>query len=77
MSMKDQDKTNTLILELLKDMKEATTTELIKEAESLGINECSDRIPAALAELNFQGLITKIISREKKAIIWTLPENKN
>ena len=75
MSIKDQDTTKTLIIELLKDMKEATTTELIKEAESLGIAECSDRIPAALAELNSQELITKILSREKKAIIWSLSED--
>ncbi|MFX1537004.1 MAG: hypothetical protein ACFFDI_22540 [Promethearchaeota archaeon] len=75
MSMKDQDKTQTLIIELLKDMKEATTVELIREAEMLGISECSDRIPAALAELNSQGSVKKQISREKKAIIWTLPED--
>lgn len=75
MSMKDQDTTNTLIIELLKDMNEATTTELIEEAEMLGMAECRDRIPAALAELNSQGLITKTLSREKKAIIWTLPKN--
>ncbi len=75
MSMKDQNTTKTLVIELLKDIKEATTAELIKEAESLGIDECSDRIPAALAELGSQELITKTLSREKKAIIWSLPEN--
>lgn len=75
MSMKDQDKTRTLIIELLKDMNEATTVELIREAETLGIAECSDRIPAALAELNSEGLVKKQISKEKKAIIWTLSEN--
>jgi hypothetical protein len=73
--MKDQDTTRTLIIELLKDMNEATTVELIREAETLGIAECSDRIPSALAELNSQGLVKKQISKEKKAIIWTLPEN--
>ncbi|MFW9903438.1 MAG: hypothetical protein ACFFFH_03835 [Candidatus Thorarchaeota archaeon] len=75
MSMKDQDTTKTLVIELLKDLKEATTVELIREAETLGIAECSDRIPAALAELNSQGLVTKQISRVKKAIIWTLPRD--
>ncbi len=75
MSMKDQDTTQTLIIEFLKDMKEATTVELIKEAETLGIAECADRIPSALVELNSQGLVKKQISREKKAIIWTIPEN--
>jgi len=75
MSMKDQDTTQTLIIELLKDMEPATTLELIKEAETLGMAECRDRIPAALAELNAQGSVIKQISREKKAILWTLPED--
>lgn len=74
MSMKDQDKAKTLIIALLDDLKEATTAELIDEAETLGIAECRDRVPAALAELNSQGLIQKIISRERKALIWSLPE---
>jgi len=73
--MKDQDSTQTLIIELLKDMEKATTLELIREAETLGITECSDRIPAALAELSAQGSVRKQISRERKAIIWTLPED--
>lgn len=73
--MKDQDTTRTLIIELLKDMKEATTVDLIREAETLGLAECRDRIPPALAELNAQGLVRKQISKEKKAIIWILPEN--
>ena len=55
-------------------MKEATTVELIEEAESLGIAECRDRVPAALAELSSQGLIVKNISKEKKALVWSLPK---
>ncbi len=74
MSIKDQDKAKTLIIALLEDMIEATTAELIDEAETLGIAECRDRVPAALAELNSQGLIQKTISREKRALIWSLPE---
>ena len=73
--MKDQDTTQTLILELLKDMEKATTVELIREAETLGLAECSDRIPAALVELSTQGSVIKQISKEKKAIIWTLSED--
>ena len=73
--MKDQDTTQTLIIEILKDMGKATTIELIKEAETLGLAECTDRIPSALVELSAQGSVKKQISREKKAIIWTLPDN--
>ncbi len=76
MSMKDQKKAKTLIILLLEDLKEATTAELIEEAETLGMDECRDRVPAALAELSYQGLLKKTISKEKKAIIWTLPEKK-
>lgn len=72
MSLKDQERTKTLIVMLLEDMKEATTTELIEEADTLGISECRDRVPAALAELVSEGKIQKRISREKKALLWTL-----
>ena len=76
MSMKDQKKAKTLIILLLEDLKEATTAELIEEAETLGMDECRDRVPAALAELNSEGKIKKRVSRKKKALIWTLPEKK-
>ncbi len=74
MSIKDQEKAQELIVLLLEDMNEATTVELIEEAESLGIAECRDRVPAALAELSSQGLIVKKISKEKKALVWSLPK---
>ncbi len=74
MSIKDQEKAQKLIVLLLEDMKEATTVELIEEAESLGIAECRDRVPAALAELSSQGLLVKTISKEKKALVWSLPK---
>ncbi len=74
MSIKDQEKAQKLIVLLLEDMKEATTVELIEEAETLGIAECRDRVPAALAELSSQGLIVKSISKEKKALVWSLPK---
>ena len=74
MSIKDQEKAQKLIVLLLEDMEEATTVELIEEAETLGIAECRDRVPAALAELSSQGLIVKSISKEKKALVWSLPK---
>ncbi len=74
MPIKDQEKARKLIVLLLEDMKEATTVELIEEAETLGIAECRDRVPAALTELSSQGLIVKKISKEKKALVWSLPK---
>ena len=67
-------KTKRLILLLLEDMGDATTEELIAEAETLGIAECRDRVPSAIADLNSEGLLRKELSREKRAIIWKLAE---
>ena len=66
-----------LILLFLKDMGEATTEELISEAEILGIAECRDRVPSAIADLNSEGLLNKRLSKEKKAIVWSLSELVN
>ncbi|WP_455463551.1 hypothetical protein [Candidatus Hodarchaeum mangrovi] len=62
-----------LIILLLEDMHEATTKQLIDEATLLGLAECPDKMPSALAELAAKGQIKKTISREKKAIVWSLP----
>lgn len=72
MSIKTQETAKEFITLLLEDMKEATTAELMEEIEKLGVPECRDRVPSALAELSSQGLIKKTISREKKALIWRL-----
>jgi hypothetical protein len=72
LSIKDQEKAKEFITLLLEDMKEATTAELMEEIEKLGVAECRDRVPSALAELSSKGLIKKTISREKKALIWRL-----
>jgi hypothetical protein len=67
-------KTKRLILLLLYDMGEATTEELIAEAETLGIAECRDRVPSAIADLNAEGNLNKILSKEKRAIVWSLSD---
>ena len=75
MSFKDTAKTKRLILLLLDDMLEATTEELITEVETLGIAECRDRVPSSIADLYSEGLLKRELSKEKKAIIWSLAEN--
>ncbi|MFW9992437.1 MAG: hypothetical protein ACFFD4_10350 [Candidatus Odinarchaeota archaeon] len=70
--VKDLDKAKVLIVELLKEMTEATTNELVEEAMSLGLAECKDRVPSAIAELSATGKVKKRISREKKGIVWFL-----
>ena len=68
-------KAKRLILFLLNDIGEATTEELINEAEILGIAECRDRVPSAIADLKSEGLLKSEISKEKRAIIWRLVDN--
>ncbi|MCK4847663.1 MAG: hypothetical protein KAT16_01420 [Candidatus Heimdallarchaeota archaeon] len=75
MSFKDTAKAKRLIILLLQDMESATTEELITEAETLGIAECRDRVPSSIADLYSEGLLTRELSKEKKAIVWSLAED--
>ena len=68
------EKTKQLILLLLNDMGPSSTEELISEAETLGIAECRDRVPGAIADLNSAGMLSKKLSKEKKAIVWGLSD---
>ncbi len=71
---KSMEKTKRLILLLLHDMGPSTTEELITEAETLGIAECRDRVPGAIADLSGEGKLTRELSKEKKAIVWDLSD---
>ena len=75
MSIKGIRKARMLVFFLLDDIGELTTEELIAEIELLGIDECRDRVPSALADLSEENLIDKKLSREKKAIIWSLSQS--
>lgn len=72
---KGLEKTKRLILLLLHDDGPSTTEELITVAESLGVAECRDRLPGALADLNSEGKLIKTLSKEKKAIVWDLSDS--
>ena len=74
MSYKDAASAKRLILFLLDDMGEATTEELIKEAETLGVAECRDRVPPSIAALYDEGMLNRKLSKEKKAIVWSLSD---
>ncbi len=74
MSIKNLEKSMKLIMFLLQDMGKATTEELISEAETLGIAECRDRVPSAIANLNAEGLVNKKLSKKRKAIVWSLSD---
>ncbi len=64
----DPKRTLTMILE---EIGEATTAEIIDEASQKS-RECKDRIPRTLIALEKDKKIIKRISKEKKAIVWTL-----
>jgi len=75
MAIKGLRRARMLVFFLLNDIGELTTEELIAEVELLGINECRDRVPSALADLSEENLVDKKLSREKKAIVWSLSQN--
>ena len=64
----DPKETITMILE---DLGEATTAEIIVRASQVS-QECKDRIPNTLVTLEKEKKVIKRISKEKKALVWTL-----
>lgn len=67
-ALPDPRQTITMILE---ELGEATTAEIIEKASQRS-QDCKDRIPGTLVDLEENNKIKKRISREKKALVWTL-----
>ncbi|MHA1984776.1 MAG: DUF4386 family protein [Candidatus Hodarchaeales archaeon] len=59
------------IIFILEDLGEASTEEIIEKASKIS-RDCKDRIPRTLKTLEKDKKITKAISKEKRAIVWTL-----
>lgn len=57
------------ILIILEDLGEASTAEVVEEVADLP-NNCKDKAPSILMTLEKYKLISKKISKEKKAIVW-------
>jgi hypothetical protein len=55
----------------LKDLGEATTAEIIDEATK-DADECKDRAPRTLKEMELENEVTKRFSKEKKGFVWSL-----
>ena len=70
MQIKVTDPKETITM-ILKQMGEATTTEIIDESSKVSA-ECKDRIPEALSAMEAENRVTKKLSREKKGYVWTL-----
>ena len=73
MTLKRSDPEKTVLLVLEELGGRGTTEEIIKLAEEWGLDECRDGIPGSLQSLRRKGKIDRSISKEKKAIVWTLP----
>ena len=59
------------ITDLLKKMEEATTEEIVNAASKIS-KQCKDRVPGTLKSLEKEKIIVQNISKEKKAIVWSL-----
>ena len=59
------------IINILEDLGEATTTEIIDESSKVS-SECKDRIPNTLIALEKDKEVTKRFSKEKRGYVWTL-----
>ena len=74
MSVKNKEELNDqekAIYWILEDLGEATTAEVIKETLDLP-NNCKDKVPSLLKTLQRYNLISQRISKEKKAIVWSV-----
>lgn len=56
---------------ILKKLGEATTAEIVAEATK-DSDECKDRAPRTLREMELDGEVTKKFSKEKKGYVWSL-----
>ncbi len=63
--------TKQTIINILRNLGEVTTEQLVEEAGKVS-KECKDRIPGTLITLEEENMISKTISKEKKALVWAL-----
>ncbi|MFW9920248.1 MAG: hypothetical protein ACFFED_11655, partial [Candidatus Thorarchaeota archaeon] len=56
---------------ILKKLGEATTAEIVAEATK-DSDECKDRAPRTLREMELENEVTKRFSKEKKGYVWSL-----
>ncbi len=59
------------IISILKEISEATTSEIVELAMKED-KDCKDRIPGALVALRENNLIKRRLSKEKRAVIWSM-----
>ena len=69
--MSNSDESKAKILNLLKELGEASTAEVIEGASKL-TGRCKDLVPVILVVLEKEKKVRRKISKEKKAIIWSV-----
>jgi hypothetical protein len=63
--------TQDLIIAFLSEHGESSTSEIIKNITKDN-NDCADRIPGALVGLREKKQVKRRLSKEKKAVVWSL-----
>ncbi|MFX1538051.1 MAG: hypothetical protein ACFFDI_27980 [Promethearchaeota archaeon] len=67
---REQDLPDTVIW-VLKQLKEATTTEIADKAEEIS-HDCRELVSRALISLLRDGRVNRTVSKEKNAYVWSL-----
>jgi hypothetical protein len=66
-----KESTEELIISILSEIGESSTSEIIKRITKEN-NDCIDRVPGALVALKEKKRVTRRLSKEKKAVLWSL-----
>ncbi len=68
---KSKESTEELILSILSENGESSTSVIIKRITKEN-NDCIDRVPGALVALKEKDRVKRRLSKEKKAVLWSL-----
>lgn len=67
----NSDESKEKILNILRELGESSTAEVIKGASKLK-GRCKDLVPVILVVLEKEKKVSRRISKEKKAIVWSI-----
>ncbi len=67
----NSDESKQKVLNLLKELGEASTAEVIERASKL-TGRCKDLVPVILVVLEKEKKVSRRLSKEKKAIVWSV-----
>ena len=70
--LSNSDESKEKVLNLLKEIGESSTAEIIDIAISKLTGRCKDLVPVILVVLEKEKKVSRRISKEKKAIVWSV-----